>query len=148
MMKANDAISGKEGTVFATVGRRRYEMAEVKSIDARLAINATDVQAIGMRMTKRKAVGTSGLGDITVHYFSSVVRLALHDFYKTGIFPDITIKISNADITSSKGRHTVLLKEVMFDETVLAALDGTSDDTLEDSTSFSFGDYEILETFK
>lgn len=148
MIKANQAISGKEGTVFATVGSNRFEMAELKTISAQIAVKTANVQAIGMRMEKGKVVGAAGTGDLTAHYFSNVARQAIATYVKTGVYPDITIKITNADVQAQKGRHTVLLKEVIFNDSILAALDGTSEDTLEESSSFTFGDFDILETFK
>ena len=148
MIKANQAISGKEGTVFATVGSKRFEMAELKTITAKIAVKAASVQAIGMRMEKSKVVGAAGTGDLTAHFFSNVARQAIASYVKTGVYPDITIKITNADVQAQKGRHTVLLKEVIFTDSILAALDGTSDDTLEESVAFTFGEFDILETFK
>lgn len=148
MIKANQAISGKEGTVFVTVGSKRYDMAELKTIKATATMKTAKVQAIGMRVEKEKVVGAALSGDMTAHYFSNVARMAINQYIKTGVYPDITIKITNADIQALKGRHTVLLKEVILKESTLAELDGTSEDTLEESSSFSYGDYDILETFK
>lgn len=148
MIKANQAISGKEGSMTMTVGSQRFDMAELKKISAKLEMITAQVNAVGMRMEKHKVVGAKGTGDLVAHYFANAIRVALDAYVKTGIYPDITIKITNADVQAMKGRHTILLKEVILNDSVLAALDGTSSDTLEETSSFTFGGYEILETFK
>lgn len=147
MIKANQAISGKEGTVFVTIGNDVYEMAEVKSIEFRTSVITADVQAINMRMTKKKVTGMELAGDMTAHYFTNVVRKVMKQYKDTGVYPEIVIKVTNADVQAGKGRHTVIAKEVIFEESILARLDATADDTLEETTSLFAGDYDILEEF-
>lgn len=146
-IRSNQAISGKEGSVYVTIGTERYEMGEIIDIEAILTMLTADVNSIGQRMSKKKVIGAEGTGSLTAHYFSNVVRMAQDAYVKTGVYPDITVHIINADIQAQKGRHSVLLKEVIFEETVLARLDGSGDAILEETTSLTYGDYNILETF-
>ena len=56
--------------------------------------------------------------------------------------------LTNSDAASSAGVQTVLIKDCSVDGILLSKLDGDSDDPLEDEISFTFEDYEFLETFK
>lgn len=55
--------------------------------------------------------------------------------------------MENDDRESAAGRQQVLLSGVNLDSTVLAKLDGDSDDPLEEDVDFTFEDFEIMTPF-
>lgn len=147
-IQQGDAISAREGTVFATIDGETFEFGEIKNIDAFVNVNLASVTAIGQRMEGSKATSAEGTGSMVFHIFNNRIRNLIINFVKTGYYPEISIKAANADVTSRAGRQTVLLKGVLFESTKLFELDGDSDDTLEDETDFRFNDVDILESYK
>lgn len=148
MLDQHNSISGKEGTVYMTVGNQRKELATLKTFIANLELATGEVRRIGHRMPGTKVTGASGSGEMTFEYFDSTVRSILAEYVKNGTIPDISIQATNDDPTSEKGRQTYLFKGVVFTSAKLMELDGTTDDVLEDSTSFVFNDFEELERFR
>lgn len=55
--------------------------------------------------------------------------------------------IENDDPESAAGKQTVLLSGVNLDATVLAKLDGDSDDPLDEDVDFTFEDWSMLDQF-
>ena len=148
MLNQQDTISAKEGSVFMTVGGETLELAEVKTFLAEVELTIADVQSVGQRMLGSKVVGAEGTGEMTYHYQNPRVRRIFYNYVKNGIMPQISVKVTNADLTSQAGRQTVLVKGIVFETAKIAEIDATSDDILEDETSFRFNDFELLEEFK
>ena len=70
-MKAEDAISGKEGALYATIDGNVTQVAECKNINAKITKKKADFKALGYRGTQHKATGWDGTGSMVVHYASS-----------------------------------------------------------------------------
>lgn len=91
-----------------------------------------------------------GVGDgswsATGFYGTPVLRSALYEYKKTGFFPDMEIQVINEDKTSATGRQSVILKECLIDEAILATFDADSE-LIEEDISGTFDDYEIPEEF-
>ena len=68
VLQNNDAISGKEGTVFATIKGQVLEFAELVKIESRVNLIKADIKAVGKRMKGAKVVGAEGVGSWTIHY--------------------------------------------------------------------------------
>ena len=66
---------------------------------------------------------------------------------ETGRDAYFDLVIENDDPDSSAGRQIIRLEGVNLDATVLAKLDGDSDDPLEEETDFTFEDWDILTPF-
>lgn len=147
-IRQNNAISAREGTVFATIDGETFDFAEVKTISAEVTLSIADVNSIGQRMTGGKVVGAEGTGSLTYHIYNNRIRKMIVEYIKTGYYPEISIKVANADVTSQAGRQTVLIKGVIFESTKLFELDGESDDTLEDETDIRFNDVDMLENYR
>ncbi|MDQ0412726.1 phage tail tube protein [Mesobacillus stamsii] len=148
ILQNNDVISGKEGTVFATIDGRVHEFAEIVKIEARINLLKADVKAVGKRMKGSKVVGAEGVGSWTIHYHRPEMRDYVYNFVKNGVTPQIDVMITNADVTSRAGRQSVLLKNLVPDSALIAMLDGDTEDTLTDESDFTWDDLEILERFK
>lgn len=147
-LRSQDTISAREGVVFVTIDGQTFEFAELKNLEAISNLIVSDVRAAGKRVTGTKVTGLEYEGSATWHYHRPEIRKIVQNYAKTGIYPDITIKATNADVSSKAGRHSVMLKGVVFMSSTIFAIDGDSDDTLEDESDIRFEDFDILETFK
>lgn len=147
VLQNNDAISGKEGTVFATIKGQVIEFAELVKIEARINLIKADVKAVGKRMKGSKVVGAEGVGSWTIHYHRPEMRDLVYSYVKTGDIPIIDVMVNNADITSRAGKQSVLLKNLIPDSALIAALDADSEDLLTDESDFTWDDLELLERF-
>lgn len=145
-MKAKDAISGKEGALYATIDGTVVQVAECKTITAKITKNKTEFKALGYRGTQQKATGWSGSGSLTIHYATSRWAKMMIDYAKNGTDTYFKLQIVNEDPTSRLGRQTVTLIDVNFDEAEVAKLD-TSADFLDQSMNFTFSDIEMSDQF-
>ena len=145
-MKAKDAISGKEGSLYATIDGNVTQVAECKSITAKITKNKTEFKALGYRGTQQKATGWTGSGTLTIHYASSRWAKMMIDYAKNGTDTYFKLQIINEDPTSSIGKQTVTLIDVNFDEAEIAKLD-TESDFLDQTMNFTFSDVEMPDEF-
>lgn len=146
-LKAGDTISGAEGTAFITIDGKNISMFELKNIEATIELTKAEVKTLGNRMTQNKTIGATGTGSMTIHKVTSRYAKIATDYLKTGKIPDITIKITNNDPSSSIGRQSTLIKGVSLDSVVVAKLDVDAE-VLEEDSDFTFSGAEILESFK
>ena len=146
-MKASDAISGKEGSLYATIDGKVIQVAECKSINAKITKNKTEFKALGYRGTQHKATGWSGSGTLTIYYASSRWAKMMIDYAKKGIDTYFKLQIINEDPTSSIGKQTVTLIDVNFDEAEIAKID-TDAEFLDGTMNFTFSDVEMPDEFK
>lgn len=147
ILKANDAISGKEGTAFMTINGRNIELFYLKNIDATIEFTKTEVPALGQRMVQQKIIGASGSGSMTIHKITSEFAKIAIDYVKSGKIPSVTIKITNADKQTAAGRQTTILKDVLFDTISIAKLDIEAE-TLDEDVDFTFSGADMFEQFK
>ena len=143
-----NAISGREGRAYAKIDGNNEEMFCAKSVEATVEKSKGQVKAIGKRMVGHKTTGAEGTGSMTLYYLSPLVRSKLDEWKRTGVDAYFDMLIENTDPESSAGNQRVLLLGVNLDSTVLAKLDGDSDDPLEEDADFTFEDFEILESFQ
>ena len=146
-MKAKDAISGKEGYLYATIDGKVFQVAECKSITAKIAKNKVEFKALGYRGTQHKATGWSGTGTMVIHYASSRWSKMMIDYTKTGVDVYFKLQLINDDPTSGIGKQTVVLMDVNLDESEISKLD-TGADFLDQSMNFTFSDVEMPDEFK
>ena len=146
-MKAEDAISGKEGALFATINGETIQVAECKNISAKITKNKSEFKALGYRGTQHKATGWTGTGTLVIHYATSRFAKMMIDYAKNGTDQYFTLQIINDDPTSGIGRQTVNLYDVNLDESEIAKLD-TEADFLDQSMNFTFSDVDMPDSFK
>jgi hypothetical protein len=146
-LKANDTICGKEGFAQININGEIHKLFNIKSLEATMEKNKSEIQVIGARATQHKTTGWSGSGEMTVHYVSSLFRKLAVEYIKTGKDVYFDMIVTNEDPTSSAGKQTTALYNCNIDTTVLAKLD-IDDDSLEEDMDFTFDDAEILEEFK
>lgn len=145
-MKAEDAISGKEGTLYATINGNVTPVAECKSISAKITKNKSEFKALGHRGTQHKATGWTGTGTFAIHYASSRWSKMMIDYAKNGIDCYFKLQLTNEDPTSKIGRQTVTLIDCNLDEAEIAKLD-TDAEFLDQSMNFTFSEVEMPEEF-
>lgn len=146
-LKAQDTISGKEGKAYAKIDGNNEEMFYARSIEATVEKTKSQIKAIGKRMVGHKTTGGEGTGSMTLYYMSPLFRAKLGEWKRTGKDLYFDMVIENEDPTSAAGKQTILLIGVNLDSTLLAKLDGDSDDPLEEDVDFTFEDFEILASF-
>ncbi|EJC6460073.1 phage tail tube protein [Listeria monocytogenes] len=143
-LKADDVISGREGTAFMTINGRNVPMFFLKNIEAKLELVKKEVPVLGSRMNQQKVTGVNGKGSMKIHKVTSEFAQMGIDFLKTGKMPAITIKVTNDDPASSVGRQSTLIKGVTLDAVVIAKLD-IETETLDEDVDFTFNDADLLE---
>lgn len=146
-LNAPDAISGKEGRAYAKINGNNEELFFAKAIEANIEKSKSEVKSIGKRMTGHKVTGLNGTGSMTLYYLTPLFRNLLAEYKKTGVDLYFDLVVENDDPASSAGKQTVLLIGCNLDSTVLAKLDGDSDDPLEEDADFTFEDFDILTPF-
>lgn len=146
-MKAEDAISGKEGALYATIDGNVRQVAECKNISAKITKNKSQFKSLGHRGTQHKATGWTGAGTLVIHYASSMWAKMMVDYAKSGVDKYFKLQLINEDPTSSIGRQTVVLIDVNLDEAEIAKLD-TEAEFLDQSMNFTFSDVEMPDEFK
>lgn len=146
-MKAGDAISGKEGSLYSTIDGNVKQVAECKNITAKITKNKVEFKALGYRGTQHKATGWSGTGTLVIHYASSQWAKMMINYAKTGKDKYFNLQMINSDPTSSLGTQKVNLIDVNFDEAEIAKIDVEAD-FLDESMNFTFSDVELVEEFE
>lgn len=147
VMESKDAISGKEGSLFLTIGGRSLEFAEITKFESSIEYTKADVKRIGARMDGQKIVGAKGTGSMTVYYHRPEMRAMALDYLRTGQSPLFDAMVVNDDAQSSAGKQTTLVKNIVPDGALIAMLDGESDDTLKEEISFTFDDFDLINQF-
>lgn len=148
IMQNNDAISAKEGVVYITIEGQVYEYAELIKLEARINYTKADVKSVGKRMKGGKIVGAEGVGSMTFYYHRPEMRRMALEYVKSGKSPIMDVQVVNADVTSRAGKQTALIKNVVPDSALIAAIDGDSDELLQDETDFTFDDFDFLDQFR
>ena len=145
-LKAGDTISGQEGRAYATINGQVEEMFYIRTLEATIEKQKTEVRTLGRRGVQHKASGWTGSGTMTIYYVTTLFRQLMLDYIKNGrdIYFDVTIV--NEDPTSSIGRQTVVLKNVNLDSVMAARLD-TETEVLDEEISFTFDDVDIMDSF-
>lgn len=146
-MRAEDAISGKMGKVFATIDGNVEEMLYVKNIEATIDKKKIEVPILGVTGDQHKAGGWSGTGSMTIYYATSLFRKMMLEYIKTGKDTYFDVLVENDDPTSGIGKQTTILKGVNLDSIIIAKLDVDSE-TLDEDVSFTYNDVEMPEEFK
>ena len=145
-MRAKDAISGTEGTLYATIDGEVVPIAECKSFSAKITKNKSDFKALGYRGVQHKATGWSGTGEMTLYFATSRFVKMMINYAKTGKDDYFKLQATNEDPSSSIGKQTVTIMEVNLDEADIAKLN-TESEFLDQSMSFTFSDVEMPEEF-
>lgn len=143
---AGDTVNGREGTVYATINGKVYNLLEIKTLEAKVEKQKSDIPVLGFRGIQTKAKGYKGSGSIEAYYVSSLPRQTLIDYMNTGVDTYFTIVVTNEDKTTSLGAQRIQLNNVNIDSAVIAKVDVDADN-LTESYDFTFDSAEILQAF-
>lgn len=150
-MKAQDAISGKEGILVATWNNKdgvpeKRKIAECKSIVAKVTKNKSEFKALGQPATQYKANGWTGTGTLVVYYASTEYAWMVQNYANDHNDMYFELQIVNEDATSTLGRQDITLSKVNFDEAEIAKLDVDAE-FLEQTMNFTFSGFTINNSF-
>ena len=146
-LNSGDTISGREGRAYVKINGNNEELFMAKTIEATVEKAKSEIKVIGRRMTGHKTTGMNGTGSMTLYYLTPLFRSYLKQYKDSGVDLYFDMVIENEDPTSAAGKQTTLLLNCNLDSTVLAKLDGDSDDPLEEDADFTFDDFDILTPF-
>lgn len=146
-LNAQDTISGKEGRAYAKIDGNNEELFFAKTIESGVEKSKAQVKAIGKRMTGHKTTGGEGTGSMTIYYMTPLFRRLIKQWKETGVDAYFDMVVENDDQESAAGKQSVLLIGCNLDSSVLAKLDGDSDDPLDEDVDFTFEDFDVLTPF-
>lgn len=144
---ANDALSGKEGALWANIDGQVVEVAEVRNITATIDLNVADFNALGDRATQHKVTGWNGTGSFTYYFLTSRWSKMIINYTNTGKLPYFELIFKNEDPNSRVGTSKVRLGRVLLNGADIAKLDVDAD-FLDASSDFTFSSVSQLEEFK
>lgn len=146
-LKAADAISGKEGTLYAEIDGNVVAVAECKTISAKIAKEKQEFKALGYRGKQHKATGWSGTGSMTVYFVTSMWAKLMYKYVKKGIDTYFKLTFTNEDPTAKNtGKQVITLIDVNMDDVEIAKLD-TEANFLDQQMNFTFSDLDLSEEF-
>lgn len=145
--KISDLVTGNEGTAYITVdGQNRYFF-ELSKIDANIEFTVIAKKLLGRRMKQHKVVGAEGKGSVTMYNVSPAALEVYHQYIKEGKVPSISIQTTNEDTSSTIGRRTVVMRNVILAKVPVAYLDDSSEDLNTVDSDFTFDDLDDLESY-
>ena len=144
---AKDAISGKEGMIWATIDGKVKELAEVRSFTATYDKTKAEFRSLGQRGTQYKATGWNGTGTLDLYYVSSDFVKMLVDYAKTGKDQYFNLTVKNEDPNSAVGAQKATLGMVNIDGGDILKLDVDAD-FLDTSFNFTYSEIDLLDKFK
>lgn len=145
-LRAKDTVNGALGTCYAIIDGDRYELMQVKNVEATVKKSKTEIPILGMTGLQYKSGGWTGTGTMTAYYVSSLFREVMLNYMKNGEDTYFELMVTNEDPTGDCGTQTVLLKDVNIDELLMTRLD-VSKDALEEEMKFTFADVDLMDTF-
>ena len=134
----NKVFRGTFGKVWVD-GER---MSNVKSFEAKAAIDYEDMNVNGDFVTKKRYMGYSISGTMTLHKFDSFIVSKYQAGLMNGDLPDMTIVVALDDPTAY-GAERVQLRDVLLDEITLSKFENKT--LTEEEVPFTAGSYEFLD---
>lgn len=146
--KITDLVTGSEGNAFITInGQNRYFF-ELSKLDATIEFTVIAKKLLGQRMKQHKVVGAEGKGSMTIYNVSPAALATYQEFIKTGKVPAISIQTTNDDASSSIGRRTVVMRDVILSKVPVAYLEDGSEDLNTVDIDFTFDAVDNLEDYQ
>lgn len=132
----NKVFRGSFGKLYVD-GER---LSNVKSFEAKVSIDYEDMSVNGDLGTKKRPIGYSISGTMTLHKFDSFILNKYKDALRTGDFPDITMDAIMDDPTAY-GRESIRLNDVTFDEITLSKFENKT--LTEEEVPFAAGEFDV-----
>lgn len=145
--KIADLVTGNEGSAFITVdGQNRYFF-ELAKIEANIEFTVIAKKLLGHRMKQHKVVGAEGKGSMSIYNVSPTALEIYQQYVKSGKTPQISIQTTNEDASSTIGRRTVVMRNVILSKVPVVYLEDESEDLNKTDTDFTFDDVDNLESY-
>jgi len=145
--KIADLVTGNEGSAYITMdGQNRYFF-ELSKIESSIEFTVLAKKLLGQRMKQHKVAGAEGKGSMTIYNVSPAALAVYQGYIKTGKTPQISIQTTNEDESSTIGRRTVVMRNVILAKVPVATLDDSSEDLSTTDVDFTFDDIDDLESY-
>ncbi len=145
--KISDLVTGVEGSAYITVdGQNRYFF-ELSKIEATIEFTVVAKRLFGHRMKQHKITGAEGKGSLTMYNVSPATAEIYRQYIKDGKVPTISIQTTNEDTSSTIGRRTVVMRDVILAKVPVATMDDSSEDLSTTDCDFTFDDLDDLESY-
>ncbi len=146
ILKSNDVICGGEGRAYAQIGDKIEELIYVKKADATITRKKVSFAVLGSRAEISRPAGWTGKGNMTVYYVTTFFRELISQYNSTGQEIYFDLHVINEEAAIEGKKQVIVLKNCSIDDLILTKLDVESA-VLEENLSFTFEDFEILESF-
>jgi len=117
-------------------------LAEIKGLEARLAIEYEDIDRPRKLGKGKKMIGYEGTGSLKLHKVTSRFIKLLSDNLKQGKQTSFTV-ISKLDDPDALGAERIMIKNVTLEELTLANWEAKTNG--EEEIPFSFDDWEPMD---
>ena len=134
----NKTIRGTFGKVWLD-GER---LSNVKSFEAKATIDYEDMDINGDFGQKKRYMGYSIAGTMTLHKFDSFILSKYHEGVMTGELPEMTV-VTALDDPTGYGAERVALYDVKLDEITLSKFENRT--LTEEEVPFTAGSYKFLD---
>ena len=145
-MRPRDSVRGSAAEGFITIDGRRYSFLQMINFESKIEISNGELPILGKVMKGHKPGPATGTWSATVYYNQSIMRQAVIEYIKTGVFPYFEIQVTNEDPSSAAGRQTSILKDCLIDGSILSKFDADTE-FLDEEISGTFDDAELPEKF-
>jgi len=137
-----------EQVINGTWGEAWFEgeyLAQIMALKAEVTAKKTAIAMVQRLNEGQKMTGLEPKGEIKLHKINSTIMKKMSDCFKRGKMMTCTI-ISNLRDPDALGAERVALYGCLFDKLILA--DWEAGKMGEESYSFTFEDWELLQTIK
>lgn len=134
----NAVIRGTFGSVWID----NDKMSNVKSFEAKLAIDYEDMDINGDFGQKKRYMGYAISGTMTLYKVDSYIARKIHKGVMNGNLPDIKM-VAKLDDPTGYGAERVALYDVKFDELTLNKFENKT--LTEEEVPFTAGSFEYLD---
>lgn len=134
----NKVFRGTHGKLWVN----NQVMADVRSFEAKASIDYEDMNINGDYGLKKRYMGYSIAGTITLYKFDSYIVRLYKDAVMTGQLPELKV-VSALDDPTADGPERVALYDVCLDELTLSKFENRS--VIEEEVPFTAGSFEFLD---
>ncbi len=148
VIEAGDVVSGKMATAFMKHGGKNIPCSWFTYFEGTCRKKKNEAPRLGTTSLMKRSMGWSGSGKVRMYYANSFFRKMAQDYAKNGKDVFVDIVVTNDDPSTTLGAQAVMFKNVNFDDIPLAKFDVEGDAPLSEEMTFSFDDFELLESFQ
>jgi Protein of unknown function (DUF2001). len=147
VMNAKDTPSGSLAECYITIEGRRYNFMQLINFESKYTPTVVEVPILGQVNKGHKMVGGKGTWTATAHFNQSIMRKLAYTYQNTGKIPYFEIQVTNEDPTTAVGRQTIIHKDCLCEDFILAKFDA-DEDVLNEEISGTYESFEMPEEFK